>query len=349
MMIIRPIQAKDHDALWELAEKTGAGFTSLQPDTERVASKLNWALNSQKNPSNHADDPKENLYLFVMEDTDTQQVVGTTAIESAVGLTAPWYNYKVNKQVHASDKLGVYNIAETLMLSNDHTGYSELCTLFLSPEARQPGNGALLSRSRFLFVAAFPALFSDILIAEMRGYCDEHEVSPFWEAVGRHFFSVDFVDADRHVAADKATIAQLMPRHPIYANLLPDEAQRVIAQTHASTTPARRLLEAEGFHYTGYVDIFDAGPLLESRIHDIRAVRDSRRYKININNAPAVDDRQWLLANDRFADFRCIMGNLSFEGFESINIIAEQAQALNVNDGDEIRVVPLSASRNILR
>ena len=81
-----------------------------------------------------------------MEDTETNQVVGTTAIESAVGLIAPWYNYKVNKQVHASQKLGVYTIAETLMLCNDHTGYSELCTLFLSPESRHSGNGSLLSQ-----------------------------------------------------------------------------------------------------------------------------------------------------------------------------------------------------------
>ena len=65
-----------------------------------------------------------------MEDKTTGEVVGTAGIESAIGLDAPWYNYKVNKQVHASAQLGVYTMVETLMLCSDHTGCSELCTLF---------------------------------------------------------------------------------------------------------------------------------------------------------------------------------------------------------------------------
>ena len=345
MMIVRPINAKDHDALWELAQKTGAGFTSLQPDRQMVATKLQWALKSQNLQSDHSSHPEEKLYLFVMEDADTKEVVGTTAIESAVGLSTPWYNYKINKQVHACQKLGVYTMTETLMLCNDHTGYSELCTLFLTPDARHSGNGALLSKSRFMFMAAFPALFSETVIAEMRGYSDENEVSPFWEALGRHFFSVDFVEADRHVSADKSVIAELMPRHPIYANLLPESAQKAIAATHESTTPARRLLESEGLRYTGYVDIFDAGPLLESKVNDIRAVRDSRVYKVKIIENPTTDESLWLLANNNFKDFRCTIGNVSFESFEFVDISPELAQALNVSDDDELRAVPLSASR----
>ena len=195
-------------------------------------------------------------------------------------------------------------------------------------------------------MAAFPELFSKTVIAEMRGYSDENEVSPFWEALGRHFFSVDFVEADRHVSADKAVIAELMPRHPIYVNLLPASAQQTIAATHESTTPARRLLESEGLRYTGYVDIFDAGPLLESKVKDIRAVRDSRVYKVKIIENPTTDESLWMLANDNFKDFRCTIGSVSFESFEFVDISPELAQALNVRDDDELRVVPLSASRH---
>lgn len=345
MMIIRPINIQDHDALWELAQETGVGFTSLQPDRNMVKAKLEWALESRNIPSDLPEEPEERLFLFVMEDSETGQVVGISAIESAVGLSAPWYNYKVNKQVHASRKLGTYTMAETLIMCNDHTGFSELCTLFLKPEARHSRNGALLSKSRFLFMAAFPELFSEAIIAEMRGYSDENEFSPFWEALGRHFFSVDFVEADRHVAADKSVIAELMPRHPIYANLLPLDAQKAIAATHESTTPARHLLEGEGLRYTGYVDIFDAGPLLEARIADIRAVRDSRTYKAKVVDNPTTDSSLWLLANDRFEDFRCTAGNASFEGFEFILISPELAEALRINDDDPLRAVRLSSSQ----
>ena len=346
MMIIRPITVRDLRALWQIAKETGAGFTSLQPDKKAVTSKLQWAQTSFKQAATKKNEQSsELLYLFVMEDVSSGEVVGTAGIESSIGLSAPWYNYKVNKQVHASRKLDVYTVVETLILCNDHTGFSELCTLFLKPEARHSSNGALLSKSRFMFMAMFPELFSHTVIAEMRGYCDENDVSPFWEALGRHFFAVDFMEADRHVSSDKAVIAELMPRHPIYANLLPEEAQKVIGTTHESTTPARRLLESEGFRYTGYVDIFDAGPLLESRVQDIRAVRDSRLYKAKIVENPTTDERLWLIANTEFEGFRCTSGSVSFEGFEFVDISQEQADALNIQDGEQLRIVPLNGTK----
>ncbi|USE37499.1 arginine N-succinyltransferase [Endozoicomonas sp. SCSIO W0465] len=349
MIVIRPIHEQDREALWQIANQTGAGFTSLQPNRTMIDNKLAWTLSSFKQAARlsgaeSASEPeqKNKLYLFVMEDTETGQVVGTAGIESAVGLDAPWYNYKVNKQVHASLQLNVYTMVDTLMLCNDHTGFSELCTLFLLPEYRHSKNGAFLSKSRLLFLSAFPELFDENIIAEMRGYCDDQEVSPFWEGLGRHFFAVDFTEADRQLMVDKAFIAELMPRHPIYTNLLPDDAREVIGVTHESTTPARYLLESEGFHYTDYVDIFDAGPLLEARVKDVRSVRDSRQYKVKIAESNTTDQRRWLMANNELAGFRCIMGNLSFEGLEFVKITNAQAAALNIEEDQLLRVVPLS-------
>ena len=54
-----------------------------------------------------------------------------------------------------------------------------------------------------------------------------------------------------------------MPRHPVYMNLLPQDARDAIGAVHADTLPARTMLEQEGFRYEGYVDIFDAGPTVE--------------------------------------------------------------------------------------
>lgn len=351
MIVIRPIQEQDREALWQIANQTGAGFTSLQPNRPMVDDKLTWALTSfqqafQKKTSRSEtvseSEKKNKLYLFVMEDTENGQIMGTAAIESTVGLDAPWYSYKVNKQVHASQQLNVYTMVDTLMLCSDHTGFSELCALFLLPDYRHSNNGALLSKSRMLFVAAFPELFAKEFFAEMRGYCDDQEVSPFWEALGRHFFAVDFAEADRQSTINKAFIAELMPRHPIYINLLPDEARMIIGITHESTTPARHLLESEGFHYTGYVDIFDAGPLLEARAKDVRSVRDSRQYKVKMVKNNTTDQRRWLMANNELTNFRCIMGNLSYEGLEFVKITEEQASALNIEEGQLLRVIPLS-------
>ena len=57
-------------------------------------------------------------------------------------------------------------------------------------------NGRLLSKARFLFMAEFRDLFGDKVIAEMRGMSDEQGRSPFWESLGRHFFKMEFSQAD---------------------------------------------------------------------------------------------------------------------------------------------------------
>lgn len=343
MMVIRPIKASDWNALWDIAHKTGVGFTSLQPDEERVLAKLQWALESFDSPVAL----EEALYLFVLEDTTNSKVAGICAIESAVGLSDPWYNYRINTQVHSSRELGVYNKLETLTLCNDHTGYSELCTLFLLPEYRHSRNGHLLSKSRLLFMAEFPQRFSEGVIAEMRGYSDENGVSPFWEALGRHFFSVDFADADQATARSKAFIAELMPRHPIYINLLPEEAQRVVGQTHDATTPARKLLESENMRFNNCVAIFDAGPLVESRVQDIRLVRESRCFKVHIDDEREPYGEPWLLANIKFHEYRCAMSKVVFCGNNIVCVTSEQADALRVNEGNTLRAVHLLPHRAV--
>ena len=72
--------------------------------------------------------------------------------------------------------------------------------------------------------------------------------SPFWEWLEAHFFSMDFPTADYLSGiGNKVFIAELMPRYPIYTNLLSQEAQDVIGHVHEKTRPALRLLEREGF------------------------------------------------------------------------------------------------------
>lgn len=188
MMFIRPVEHKDLDGLMNLARSAGIGLTTLPVNEERLSRRIARSVLSFSGELDKAD----HCYVFVLEDSDTGAVAGICAIEAAVGLKEPWYNYRVGTIVHASEELGVYSRHETLFLSNDHTGYSELCTLFLHPDYRVKRNGGLLSKCRFLFLAQFPQLFGKMVVAEMRGVSDEAGNSPFWEALGRHFFSIDF-------------------------------------------------------------------------------------------------------------------------------------------------------------
>lgn len=344
MFYVRPIARDDLPALLVLSERTGSGLTTLPANAERLAQRIERSLESFAGRAATADA----CYVFVLVEGGSERVVGISAIEAAVGLTEPWYNYHVGTQVHASRELGVYTAAPTLFLTNDHTGHSELCSLFLDSRHRRAKNGPLLSKARLLFIAEFTELFAEKIIAELRGRLEADGKSPFWEGLGRHFFAMEYSRADYLTGiGQKAFIAELMPRHPVYTTLLPAAARAVIGEVHADSEPARAMLEAEGFRYQGYVDIFDAGPTLECFRDTIRAVHQSQTFavKIGVNNplpdSPA-DDVIWLVANRSFDGFRAVLA-LAPARPAPFPLLPQAAAALSLGDGDTVRAVPLSS------
>lgn len=338
MKFIRPIALADLPALLHMAETAGAGFTSLPPNEGFLREKIELSLASFDRDVQAAGHER---YMFVMEDSETGQIGACCAIEAACGLDEAFYNYRVGLTVHASRELGIYNRVPTLYLSNDYTGTSVLCSLYMKPEFRGGGAGKLLSKCRFLFMAQFPQRFADKVIAEMRGVSNAEGHSPFWEGLGRHFFTVDY-DRAEHIVGEgnKAFIAELMPPHPIYTVLLPKTAQDVMGQVHPQTAPALHLLEQEGFRYQGYIDIFDGGPTVESPRSEIRSVKRSRLCTAVIGEKTAAGGPT-LVANTALQGFRCAYAEgLSVEG-EQVSLPAALARAIGVGAGDSVRVTPL--------
>jgi len=337
MKIIRPIELADLPALVHLAESAGAGFTSLPTDEAYLKEKIELSLASFERNVEVAGHER---YLFVMKETDTGEIGACCAIEAACGLDEAFYNYRVGLTVHASRELGIYNRVPTLYLSNDYTGASVLCSLYMQPHFRGAGAGKLLSKCRFLFMALFPQRFAEKVIAEMRGVSNEDGRSPFWEGLGRHFMSVEYTEAEHIVGmGNKAFIAELMPPHPIYSVLLPQEAQEVMGKVHPQTAPALHLLQQEGFRYQGYVDIFDGGPTVECPREDIRSVRCSEQLVVG-PGTPGAGGQPCLISNTALEGFRCAYAELS-PADGSVALPAALATALGVSSGDAVRVCPL--------
>ena len=343
MFIVRPIARDDLPAVFTLSERSGAGLTTLPANRERLSARIDRSLASFAGTADRGDA----CYMFALVDSSDGRVAGISAIEAAVGLNEPWYNYHVGTLVHASRALGVYTVAPTLFLANDHTGHSELCSLFLDQAYRIGKNGALLSKSRLLFIAEFAHLFAAKVIAELRGKLDDGGLSPFWEGLGRHFFAMEYSTADYLTGiGQKAFIAELMPKHPVYVNLLPAAARDAIGAVHADTSPARAMLEQEGFRYEGYVDIFDAGPTLECFRDTIDAVRRSQTLPVTLGEEDPVpdslsDDVLWLVMNRRFADFRALVAAAP-PRVDRFPLRPYAAAALGVGEGDSVRAVPLA-------
>ncbi|MBC3767602.1 arginine N-succinyltransferase [Neptunicella marina] len=336
MMIIRPIQQDDFAALSQCAVESGVGFTSLPVNDELLNKKISQSIHSFKQD---VIKPGPESYLFVMENTDTGEVVGTSGIQAAVGLDDAFYHYHMGKVVHASRELNVYNPIDILTCCNDYTGVSEICTLFLREQAREGYNGRFLSKFRFLFIAEHAHRFSERVIAEMRGVSDENGNSPFWKWLEEHFFSMDFPTVDYLTGiGQKGFIAELMPKYPIYVSLLSKEAQAVIGQVHEKTRPALRLLHSEGFSCRGYVDIFDAGPTVEANVQHIRTVQASERAAVKI--AQPQKTVTHIIINTKVENFRGVAAESTFED-EHLVMSAQTAAALDVQDGEMVRFSPI--------
>lgn len=345
MIIIRPIQTTDYDSLYKIAIESGHGFTSLPISESILKNKISRSLSSF---SKDVKMPGDQGYLFVMEDTDTGEVVGTSGIEAAVGLNNPFYHYHLGKIVHSSSELKVHNTVETLTLCNDLSGSSEICTLFLKEKARINSNGRFLSRFRFMFIAEHEERFSDKIIAEMRGVSDENGNSPFWKWLEEHFFSIDFPTADYLTGiGNKVFIAQLMPKHPIYVSLLSKDAQASINQVHKNTIPAIRLLESEGFTLSDYVDIFDAGPTISAQKRHVKTIQQSRQFMVKfVTESMAKDEKnssmqqRHIICNTKTENFRAVQIPTTIcDNEKTIVIPKEVATHLLVKEGDLVRAI----------
>jgi arginine N-succinyltransferase len=349
MLVVRAINENDLEPLLTMAGQVGTGMTTLKPDRKMLGDRLKIACASfaETIPAEQRD------YMFVMEDTDNGRLAGVCAIKGSVGLDEPFYNYRIGTLVHSSRELKVFTKMETLYLSNDLTGSTELCSLFLHPDYRGGTNGKLLSKSRFLFIAQFPHLFTEKLIAEMRGFQAEDGSSPFYEGLGKHFFKMSFTEVDDLTSVGKKSfIAELMPRQPLYVAYLPQEAQEVIGKVHLSTAPARRLLEQEGMYFEGYVDIFDAGPVLQARVSELRAMRDSDISLVETGDdgdgskaAELAAPEPWLVSNTVLKDFRMIVSHAA-PAQGKLALSADEQAALACNPGDPVRTLLLNMRKH---
>ncbi|MGM0522409.1 MAG: arginine N-succinyltransferase [Pseudomonadota bacterium] len=341
-MRLRPIARDDLEGLQVLAQQTGVGFTSLPDNREFLASKIETAARAFE-----ARTPKDDrLYFFVLEDEENGELAGCCAIEGQVGREVPFYHYRLGTLAHSSAQLDLHRTIDTLFLSSDHTGDAEVCSLFLRAEYRGEANkhlrnGALLSKARWLFIAQFRDQFPDKVLAEMRGVFDDDNKSPFWESLGKHFFPMDFNEADRLTGlGQKSFIGELMPKFPIYTTFMAEEARACIGQVHRHTRPALEMLKKEGLRWEGYIDIFDGGPTVEAYIDDVRAIRNSQLYTVEVTQSAAQESvSRWLATTTDMLTFTASWVGRAPRNDGTIVLSEQEAKRLGVATGDTLRLL----------
>ena len=340
-LLIRAATMSDIGRLLEMSELVGSGMTSMPRDRDSWVEKISRSVDDfQLAEPRKSDD----IYFMVMEDLSSGRIVGCCAVYTGVGMRSPFYSYKLSTLTSYSEKLDLTVHARILNLVNDFNGKTEIGSLFLLPEYRIDGIGKFLSRSRFLLLADFPTRFSETIFAEMRGWLDEDGNSPFWQHLGSKFFGISFAEADLLNAVEgHQFISDLMPKYPVYLDLLPSEAQDSIGKEHVDTGGALHILNKEGFGFSGYVDIFDAGPTIESPLENIKTVSDSRELSLGaiVDEANIAAQQKFIISNCQLHNYRMIHAGVAVDqdGTEQITISKQSAAILGVKPGDTIRIV----------
>lgn len=330
MTVVRSVNTNDIDQLWELIRQATFGLTTLQITKDQLTDRVELSEFAFKRKT---EKPAGEPYVFVMEDMTTGKLVGTSCIFSKVGGYEPFYAYRMESQEIHCSLLNVTSQVESLHLEKIHDGPTEIGSLFLLPDFRGNGRGRLLSLARFAFIAAHPRRFSEEVIAEMRGIVHEDGTCPFWDAIARHFFNMDFPQADSLSTISKTFIEELMPEYPIYTCLLPQAAREGIGGIHPHTRPALAMLEAEGFRRRNMIDIFDGGPVVHCGRDDILAVQRVRP-RLLVDIVEKIDTEPVLLAHERDG-FRAVVAP-AIPRDDGITITEIAALELKARKGDAL-------------
>lgn len=342
-LVLRPCRLADLGAVEQIAAASPIGIGSLPADREKLFDKIRTSSHAF---SAEVDVAGEEIYFFVLEDTASGRIVGTSGIAASAGFGDRFYSYRNEFIVHASQELGTSNKIHSLHLCHDLTGASLLTSFYIEPPYEATVWPQLLSRGRLLFIAEHPQRFADRLAAESPGVCDDAGRSPFWDAVGRRFFNLGYPQAEQLAGGrSKSFIAELMPQYPVYVPLLPADAQWAIGQLHPAGELPFGLLIDEGFEAETYIDVFDGGPTVEARVASLASVRHSRRRRVLRAAGDATPGIDCLIANTSTQQFRATVATLDADAVRRIGddlpLSPDLMALLEIAAGDDVRLVPL--------
>ena len=326
MFRIRPITLKDLDDLERFSLSTALGMISLPRDRKLLRKVIQHSIESF---GSDIKSPKDEIYLFVLENVKTKKIGGSCGIYSKSGVKQPYHFYRVDT---------IQNIRMLTPVKHSN-GPSEVCALYLSPDLRKFGLGRLLSLSRLLFIAVEPKRFDSMVVARLRGVIRKRKKSsPFWDSLGQRLLNIDLSQAISYLEKEKTFLPDYLLKHPIFVPLLTKEAQKVIGQPHYTTQPALEMLGKEGFTLTNEIDLLDAGPKMEAVTQQIKTVQNSVVTSVKEISSKQIKGDQYIISNNKL-DFRACLGRMKITPNRKVIIPHDVAEALKLKPGDLIRYV----------
>lgn len=280
MFVVRAAQKKDLQAVVVAARHLNS--VNLPNDPRRVEQIIE---HSERSFAGKMDATKRE-FLFVVaqvRDGTEAEVVGVSMVFAQHGnRKAPHIFFDVLDEERYSETLDRHFRHTVLRIGYNYRGLTEVGGLVVLPQFRgHPAQlGKMLTYMRFVYIALHREGFRDEVVSELLPPLEPDGTSVLWEALGRNFTGLSYLEADRLSRENKEFIRSLFPQDPIYASLLPPRARALIGQVGETSKPVERLLSRIGFTYAHRIDPFDGGPHFQARTDDITVVKDTRRMTV---------------------------------------------------------------------
>jgi arginine N-succinyltransferase len=338
MYVVRPVELGDVAALESLAAVSMPGVHTLPRTRDKIEASVERSVASF---AAHVDIPSEETYQFVLQELAGGRIVGTAAIHASAGSNGTYFAFRNDVIQQVSRDLNISHSVHALTLCSELTASSQLSGFYLRNRETAGVEAALLSRARLLYAVLAPHRFGDRFFVPLAGVTDSEGHSPFWNALGRKFFKMDFLEAERIIggARNRTLIVELMPHYPVYVPLLPGDAQAAMGQIHPSGQLAFKLLTEEGFEADEYIDIFDGGPILQAHRNSLRSFCGATvRTVASAGRGPAPESLvTYAVAASNERDFRAVIASCApVETGETIGLPRDAQQALNVAPGENV-------------
>lgn len=337
--IIRSVRSEDLTQLTDLAKQFN--LLNLPGDKKVLTEKI-----ERSEASFSGELKKEKAeYIFVVEDTEENLVVGSSLILAKHGTEdVPHSYFKILKRDHFSQDLGIGFIHQVLRFQLDTDGPTEIGGLLVDKlYRRRPERlGKQISLSRFVYMGLHPERFEKRVLCELTPPLTEEGRSEFWEALGRRFTGLPYQEADMLSQSNKEFIESLFPEEDIYMSLLDAKARLVLGRVCEATKPAQHLLESIGFEYLEEVDPFDGGPHYGADTKDILPIKLGKKLRL-AEMKDSTFKTQGLVGVGA-ENFRCVM-----TGYEirdgAVSIPGKARDILKIDLDEEVFVSPFEYGR----
>jgi len=320
--LFRPIAAGDAPALLSLVQQSSGGLSSLQP---RLAFLEEYIANSMASFAGKKDIEAPHKYLLGMFEAKSERLIGCAAVKTQIGKDSPFINFDIK-----GDGADQY-----LKASSRFRGATEVGSLFLHPDFRKDGLGRYLAKVRYLLIASEPWRFGDSIIAELRGICGA-EGSPLYDYLFEYKLEKTFLQADaEYYDRNPDALGDIVPLGEISTADFPLPVKASLGQPHPSGLGAMRLLQSEGFIFSGTVDLFDGGPIMTAHRDTVRTIMNSQSAGISASPSGA-QGKMTLIAKGKVADFRAVLSpaKLSVNG---LLVLPETLRTLGPEQGQAVR------------